>query len=107
MPHDYPIPPSLSTATARAAAANACLVAVSNRPYAWSHAFLLVVSDPVLTKTNPLGAKGAGESGAVGALPAVMNAVNDALARVGATYVGMPATAEAIWRAIAAAKRRT
>jgi carbon-monoxide dehydrogenase large subunit len=61
----------------------------------------------VPTKTNPLGVKGAGESGTVGALSAVMNAVNDALARIGAPYVGMPATSEAIWRAIAAAKRKT
>ena len=41
----------------------------------------------VPTKLNPLGVKGAGESGTVGALPAVMNAVNDALARIGAPYV--------------------
>jgi carbon-monoxide dehydrogenase large subunit len=54
----------------------------------------------VPTKTNPLGVKGAGESGTVGALPAVMNAVNDALAQVGAPYVQMPATPEKIWRAM-------
>jgi aerobic carbon-monoxide dehydrogenase large subunit len=54
----------------------------------------------VPTKTNPLGVKGAGESGTVGALPAVMNAVNDALARVGAPYVQMPATSEKVWRAL-------
>ena len=59
----------------------------------------------VPTKLNPLGVKGAGESGTVGALPAVMNAVNDALSRIGAPYVGMPATAEKVWRAIEAAKR--
>jgi carbon-monoxide dehydrogenase large subunit len=58
----------------------------------------------VPTKTNPLGVKGAGESGTVGALPAVMNAVNDALAQVGAAYVQMPATSEKIWRAIEDAK---
>ncbi len=61
----------------------------------------------VPTKTNPLGVKGAGESGTVGALPAVMNAVNDALHRIGAAYVQMPATSETIWRAIEAAKRQT
>ena len=38
----------------------------------------------VPTKTNPLGVKGAGESGTVGALSSIMNAVNDALARIGA-----------------------
>jgi carbon-monoxide dehydrogenase large subunit len=56
----------------------------------------------VPTKTNPLGVKGAGESGTVGALPAVMNAVNDALAQIGAPYVQMPATPEKIWRALRA-----
>jgi carbon-monoxide dehydrogenase large subunit len=54
----------------------------------------------VPTKTNPLGVKGAGESGTVGALAVVMNAVNDALYRIGAPPVAMPATAETIWRAI-------
>jgi carbon-monoxide dehydrogenase large subunit len=58
----------------------------------------------VPTKTNPLGVKGAGESGCVGALPSVMNAVNDAMARIGAPYVHMPATPEKVWRAMAAAK---
>lgn len=58
----------------------------------------------VPTKTNPLGVKGAGESGTVGALASLMNAVNDALARIGAPYVEMPATAEKVWRAIRAAK---
>ena len=60
----------------------------------------------VPTKTNPLGVKGAGESGTVGALPAVMNAVNDALARIGAPYVGMPATPEKVWLAIQRQARR-
>jgi carbon-monoxide dehydrogenase large subunit len=59
----------------------------------------------VPTKTNPLGVKGAGESGCVGALPCVMNAVNDAMARIGAPYVQMPATPEKVWKALAAARR--
>src|SRR5262249_39542712 len=59
------------------------------------------------TRTNPLGVKGAGESGTVGALSAVMNAVNDALARLGAPYVQMPATPEKVWRAIQAARKNT
>jgi carbon-monoxide dehydrogenase large subunit len=59
----------------------------------------------VPTKLNPLGVKGAGESGTVGALPAVMNAVNDALSRIGAPYVGMPATPEKVWRAIQDARK--
>ena len=50
----------------------------------------------VPTRTNPLGVKGAGESGTVGALPAVMNAINDALAAIGAPYVQMPASAQRI-----------
>jgi aerobic carbon-monoxide dehydrogenase large subunit len=54
----------------------------------------------VPTKTNPLGVKGAGESGTVGALASVMNAVNDALARIGADYLQMPATPERVWRAL-------
>jgi carbon-monoxide dehydrogenase large subunit len=58
----------------------------------------------VPTKTNPLGVKGAGESGCVGALPCVMNAINDAMARAGASYVHMPATPEKVWRALVAAK---
>jgi carbon-monoxide dehydrogenase large subunit len=61
----------------------------------------------VPTRNNPLGVKGAGESGTVGALSAVMNAVNDALARIGAPYVQMPATSEKVWRAIRAAKPRS
>src|SRR5262245_56387384 len=58
----------------------------------------------VPTRTNPLGVKGAGESGTVGALAAVMNAVNDALATIGAPYVQMPATAPKVWLAMRAAK---
>ena len=46
---------------------------------------------------NPLGAKGCGEAGAIGATAAVMNAVTDAL---GVREVPMPATAETVWRAI-------
>lgn len=49
---------------------------------------------------NPLGVKGVGEAGTLGAIPAVMNAINDALTRVGAPPVEMPATAEKVWRAI-------
>jgi carbon-monoxide dehydrogenase large subunit len=64
-----------------------------------------VESNPVPTKLNPLGAKGAGEAGTVGALPAVMNAVLDALAGVGVREFDMPATGERIWRAIRDAAR--
>ncbi len=54
----------------------------------------------VPTAVNPVGVKGAGEAGAVGALPAMMNAVVDALAPLGVEHVQMPATPERIWRAI-------
>ena len=57
-------------------------------------------SSPVPTATNPLGAKGAGEAGTVGALPAVMCAVADALAELGGADMDMPATPERIWRAM-------
>ncbi|HYM32704.1 MAG TPA: molybdopterin cofactor-binding domain-containing protein, partial [Candidatus Cybelea sp.] len=61
-------------------------------------------SRPVPTKLNPLGAKGAGEAGTVGALPVVMNAVLDALAPLGVRELDMPATSERVWHAIRAAK---
>jgi aerobic carbon-monoxide dehydrogenase large subunit len=57
-------------------------------------------SNPVPTKTNPLGVKGAGEAGSVGALPAVMNAILDALSPLGIRQLDMPATPERVWRAI-------
>ena len=58
---------------------------------------------PIPTATNPLGVKGAGETGTVGAPAAVMNAVSDALASKGAAPIDMPATAEKVWRALHAA----
>jgi aerobic carbon-monoxide dehydrogenase large subunit len=59
---------------------------------------------PTPTTTNPLGAKGAGEAGTVGALPAVMNAALDALAPLGIKHIEMPLTPERVWRAIHAAR---
>ena len=53
------------------------------------------------TPRNPLGAKGIGESGTIGATPAVQNAVIDALAHLGVRHVDMPTTPERVWRAIA------
>ena len=52
------------------------------------------------TKTNPLGVKGAGESGTVGAPSAVVNAVVNALSSVGIKDIEMPATPERVWRAL-------
>jgi carbon-monoxide dehydrogenase large subunit len=58
-------------------------------------------SHPVPAKTNPLGAKGCGEAGTTGSLPAVMNAIVDALHREkGIAHIDMPATSERIWRAL-------
>ena len=47
--------------------------------------------------TNPFGIKGAGEAGAIGAPPAVINAIVDALAPLGVTHIDMPATPQRIW----------
>jgi aerobic carbon-monoxide dehydrogenase large subunit len=58
----------------------------------------------VLTPTNRLGVRGAGEGGTTGALGAVVNAVVDALAEFGVTHIEMPVTPERIWRAIQSAK---
>jgi carbon-monoxide dehydrogenase large subunit len=63
-----------------------------------------VVSNPVPTKTNPLGVKGAGEAGCVGALPAVANALADALSIYGIHDVPMPATPARLWHMIQTAK---
>jgi carbon-monoxide dehydrogenase large subunit len=58
----------------------------------------------VLTPTNKLGVRGAGEGGTTGALGAVVNAVVDALAEFGVSHIEMPVTPEKIWRAIHSAK---
>jgi carbon-monoxide dehydrogenase large subunit len=55
-------------------------------------------------ETNPLGVKGAGEAGAVGSPPALINALVDALGDAGVRHVDMPATPQAVWRALAGAK---
>jgi aerobic carbon-monoxide dehydrogenase large subunit len=65
---------------------------------------VVIGSNPVPTALNPLGAKGAGEAGTVGALPAVMNAIMDALAPQGVRHLDMPATPARIWQAIQAAR---
>jgi len=57
-------------------------------------------ANEVLTPMNPLGVKGAGEAGTVGALAAVTNAIVDALSPYGIEHIDMPATPERIWRTI-------
>ncbi len=74
-------------------------------PRAADIAAMDVLSNPQPTATNPLGVKGAGEAGCVGALPVVMNALLDALRPLGVTDLEMPATPARIWAAMAAARR--
>ena len=62
-----------------------------------------IAANVVPTERNPLGVKGVGEAGTVGALPAVKNAINDALHRARAPPVEMPATHEKVWRALQSA----
>ena len=61
---------------------------------------IAIAANEVPTKRNPLGVKGAGEAGTVGALPATMNAVLNALSQVGVTALDMPATPNRVWQAI-------
>jgi carbon-monoxide dehydrogenase large subunit len=57
-------------------------------------------------RTNPLGVKGAGEAGAIGAPPALVNAVVDALGELGIAHLDMPLTPERVWQAIHSAEQR-
>jgi aerobic carbon-monoxide dehydrogenase large subunit len=66
--------------------------------------FMEVISNPVPTPNNPLGVKGAGEAGTVGALSVIMNAVVDALRPRGVTHLDMPASPARVWAAIQKAK---
>src|ERR671935_1640941 len=67
---------------------------------------LKLLDHPVPTKLNPLGAKGVGEAGVTGSLPALMNAVVDALRQAGVTHFEMPATPRRLWEALQAAHRK-
>lgn len=67
---------------------------------------VIMANHTVPSPNNPLGAKGVGEAGTTGALPACMNAVMDALRSAGVEHFDMPATPARIWSAIAAAKAR-
>lgn len=66
---------------------------------------LTMVEDTPCT-TNPMGVKGAGEAGSIGACAAVINAVIDALSPLGISRIDMPATPERVWRAIQDARAR-
>ncbi len=62
-------------------------------------------SHPVPAKSNLLGVKGCGEAGCSGSLPAVMNAVVDALSVYGIHHIDMPATPHRVWQAIQSARK--
>jgi carbon-monoxide dehydrogenase large subunit len=72
--------------------------------YAVPSAAELPMFEATFTETpapsNPLGAKGVGESGIIGAVAAIQNAVCDALAHLGVRHIDVPATPERVWRAI-------
>jgi carbon-monoxide dehydrogenase large subunit len=61
---------------------------------------IVIDRSPVPERSNPLGVKGAGECGTVGALPAVMNAINDALAPFGVRNLQMPCKPDKVWAAL-------
>ncbi len=75
-------------------------------PRAHDAPMINVVSHPVPTKSNPLGAKGCGEAGTSGGLPSVANAVIDALSDHGIKHLEMPMTPARIWQAIQDAKHK-
>jgi carbon-monoxide dehydrogenase large subunit len=65
---------------------------------------LKLLEHPVPTQLNPLGAKGVGEAGVTGSLPALMNAVVDALRSAGVRHFELPATPQRIWQALRQAR---
>ena len=66
----------------------------------WIESHHTVTPSPV----NPLGVKGVGEAGAIGAPPAIVNSVMDALAPFGIRHIDMPLTPESIWKALEGAR---
>ncbi|MBN8908761.1 MAG: molybdopterin-dependent oxidoreductase, partial [Rhodospirillales bacterium] len=66
---------------------------------------MVVTDNPVPTRTNPLGVKGAGEAGTVGSLSAGVNAIVDALSEFGIRHVDTPCTPFRVWQAIDHARR--
>jgi len=56
--------------------------------------------EEVPCKTNPLGVKGIGESGTIGAPPTIINAIIDALRPLGVDQIDMPATPQRVWETI-------
>jgi carbon-monoxide dehydrogenase large subunit len=62
--------------------------------------FESAVNEDAVTSTNPIGVKGAGEAGCVGAMPALMNAIVDAMRPAGVKTLDMPATPQRVWAAL-------
>jgi aerobic carbon-monoxide dehydrogenase large subunit len=56
------------------------------------------------TSYNPLGAKGIGEAGTIGATPAVQNAIVDAVSHLGVRHIDMPASPQRVWQALTSAR---
>ncbi len=76
-------------------------------PRAGDYPSFEVKGHEVPSKNNPLGIKGAGEAGTVGALPATMNAIVDALRPLGIHTFDMPASPARVWKAIAEARAKS
>ena len=74
-------------------------------PRAEALSSLTIIDRPVPSPANPLGAKGAGEAGATGAVPALANAVHDALLEAGVRHLDMPYTPQLIWSALATTRK--
>ena len=88
------------------------LMSASFMDYAMPHALdvpdFVFETRNVPCKTNPLGVKGAGEAGAIGSCPAIINAIIDALDRAyDIRHIDMPATPQRIWQAIENAGRKS
>jgi carbon-monoxide dehydrogenase large subunit len=64
-----------------------------------------LVASETPTTVNPLGVKGIGEAGTIGATPAIQNAVIDAVAHLGVRHIDMPTTPQRVWTAINEAQK--
>lgn len=73
-------------------------------PRAYDLPDLEVTLTGIPTAGNPLGVKGAGQAGAIGAPPTIISAILDALRPLGVTHIDMPATPERVWQAIQTAR---
>jgi carbon-monoxide dehydrogenase large subunit len=66
----------------------------------------VMITEDAPSPFNPLGIKGAGEAGTVGAMPCVQSAILDALAPLGIQWLDMPASPHRVWAAIQKARRK-